>query len=106
MSKCCCFVFSSHLLAAVPLFKARRALHFAVYLEDYSVLSVQLEPTGVTQERVNTGAFFFFYLSFLPHRSPAVLAFILYREKVRLSPSLVNTKVEVVPENTILQMNP
>ena len=42
------------------MIKARRALHFAVYLEDYtcSVYSpVQLEPTGVTQEGVNTENF-------------------------------------------------
>ena len=30
----CVCVFSSLLLAAVPLFKARRPLHFAVYLEE------------------------------------------------------------------------
>ena len=76
-----CAVFSSHLLAAVPLFKTRRALLFAVYLEDYTCsvyFSVQLEPTGVTQ---GGGLFSSFYVSFLPHRPPAVLAFIFYREK-------------------------
>ena len=79
----CVCVFSSHLLAAVPLFKARRALHFAVYLEDYTsvYVSVQLEPTGVTQEGVTPGLFSSFYVSFLPHCPPAVLAFIFYREK-------------------------
>ena len=38
-----------------------------------------IEPTGVTQEGVNTGAFPSFYVS-LPH-TPAVLAFIFYREE-------------------------
>ncbi len=43
---------------------------FAVYLEDYTYsvyFSVQLEPTEVTQEGVNTGAFLFFLYSFVPH---------------------------------------
>ena len=38
-----------------------------MYLEDYTCpvyFSVQLEPTGVTQEGVNTGAFFFFLCFF------------------------------------------
>ena len=64
---------------------ARRALHFAVFLEDYtrSVYSSvhYLEPSGVIQEGVNTGAFSPFSSSFLPHRPPPVLAFIFYREK-------------------------
>ena len=48
------FVFVLSILATIPPIKARRALHFAVYLEDFTYLfsvSVQLEPTGVTQER-------------------------------------------------------
>ena len=69
----------------IPLIKARRALHFAAYLEDYTCSAyptVQLEPTGVTQDGVNTGAFSSFYAAFMPHRRPpAVLAFIFYREK-------------------------
>ena len=46
---CARFVLS--ILAAVPPIKARRALHFAVYLEDCTCseyFSVQLEQTGVT----------------------------------------------------------
>ena len=75
----CVGAFSSQLfLATVPSIKTRRVLHFAVYLDvdTFKVqYSVELEPVGVTQEGVNTGAFFFFWLYFLPHRHPAVLAF-------------------------------
>ena len=41
-----------------------RAVHFAVYLEEYTTVyfSVQLESTGVTQEGVNTGPFSSFYV--------------------------------------------
>ena len=63
MLSVCVGVVVPYILAAVPLFKARRALHFAVYLdlEDYTCIMyfcVQLEPTGVTHEGVNTGAVF------------------------------------------------
>ena len=51
----------------------------------------QQEPPGVTQERVNTGAFFFLCF-FLPRRPPAVLAFIFISRRIRPSLSLVNTK--------------
>ena len=54
---CVLCVFVPSILAAVPSIKARRALHFAVFLEDYTFsvnYSVQQEPTGVTQEGVNT----------------------------------------------------
>jgi len=60
----CVCVFVSSILATVPLVKARRVRHFAVDLEDYTTcsayFSVQPEPNEVTQEGVNTGAFFLF----------------------------------------------
>ena len=94
----CLCVFSSHLLAVVPLFKVKRALHFAVYLEDYTrsvYFSVQLEPTGVTQEWVNTGAFFFFLcFLFAPPSSCGAWLHFFIAKRLRLSLSLVNTKVE------------
>ena len=61
------FIFVPSVLTAVPLIKARRALHIAVYLENYTCAmysSVQLEPTRVTQEGVNTGAIIFFLCFF------------------------------------------
>ena len=78
-----CCVFSSHLLAAVPLLKARRALHFAVYLEDYTVqCTILSKPTRTNRGHTGGGLLsFFFFVSFLSHRRPlAVLAFIFYRE--------------------------
>ena len=75
-------VFVSSILATVPLVKARRVLHFGVYLEDYTCsvyFSVQLEPTEVAKE-VHTGALFFFYiLCAQPSSCGACLHF--YREK-------------------------
>ncbi len=73
-------------------------LHFAVYLEDYTCsvyFSVQLEPTEVKQEGVNTEAFFFFLYSFVPHLPPAVLAYIFIARRVRPSLSLVDHEAEV-----------
>ena len=66
-----------------------------MYLEDYckhvQCASVRLEPTGVAQEG---GLFSSSYVSFLPHRPPAVLAFIFIARRVRPSLSLVDTRVE------------
>ncbi len=73
-------------------------LHFAVYLEDYTCsvhFPVQLEPTEVTQEGVNTGAFLFFIYSFVPHLPPTVHAYIFIARRVRRSLSLVDHEVEV-----------
>ncbi len=73
-------------------------LHFAVYLEDYTYsayFSVRLEPTEVTQEGVNTGAFIFFLYSFVPHLPPAVRAYIFIARRVQSSLSLVDHEAEV-----------
>ena len=96
---CVLRAFVSSILAAVPLIKARRGLHSALYLEDYTCsvyFSVQLEPTGVTQEGVNTGAFFF---SLCVCYAPLLrcLPSLFIARRVRLSLSLVNTKVEFCP---------
>ena len=78
-------VFVPFILATVPPIKVRRVLHLAVYLEvlHFAVyfLSVQLEPTGVTQEGVNTGAFFFFLFSFFAPPSSCGACLHFYREK-------------------------
>ncbi len=53
-----CVCFHLMFLATVPLVKARRVLHFCSVSRGlhlvYSVYFVQLEPTEVTQEGVNT----------------------------------------------------
>ncbi len=92
----CVCVFSSHVLATVPLVKARRVLHFCsvsrglhLFRAPYSVyFSVQLEPTEVTQEGVNTGAFFFFLcIFFCAPPSPCGACLHFYREKGSAVPS-------------------
>ena len=84
-----CCVFVPYIFATVPPIEARRALPFAVYLEDYTCsvyFSVQIEPIEVTQEGVNTRFSSSFYMFCFPHRPLAVLPFIFYREKGSTAP--------------------
>ena len=95
----CACVFSSHLLAAVPLFKARRALHFGVCLEDYiHLFSVFCYPTRTNRGHTGGGKHRGFILLFILLLCPTVLlrclpSFFIAR-RVRPSLSLVNTTVE------------
>ena len=94
----CVCVFSSHLLAAVPLFKARRALHSAGVSRGLHLFSVFFCPTRTNRGNTGGGKHRGFFLLFMFIVCPIVLlrclpSFFIAR-RVRLSLSLVNTKVE------------
>ena len=74
----------------VPFILSSYALHLSV------VMSLSYGSAEVTQEGVNTvGLFSSFYIFFLPHLPPAVLAFIFIARRVRPSLSLVDSDVDV-----------
>ena len=93
-------VFSSHLFwrqqqksPSIPGETCTTRCSVSRGLHLFSVFSVQLEPTGVAQEEVYTGDFFFFFFSFCPTAScGACLHFCAIR--VRPFTSLVNIEDE------------
>ena len=80
----CVCVFVPSILTTAPPIKARRALHFAVYLEDDTCsvyFPVQLEPTGVTQEGVGGTHLGYFFFLFFAQPSYCCACLHFYREK-------------------------
>ena len=89
-------VFVPSIIGGSPSVQGETCATLCVYPEDYTC-SVCLCPTRTNRGHTGGGkhrGFFFFYVSFLPDRPPAVLAFILIARRVRPPLSLVNTKVE------------
>ena len=69
-------------------------LHFAAYSGDYTLQRIfSSKPTGVTQERANTGLFSAICTIFSAP-PPTILASIFYHDKGSAVPSLVDHEVE------------
>ena len=91
---CVCCVFVPSIFGGSSSVQGETCATLCSVSRGLHLFSVLFCPTTRTNRGHRTGLFSSFYVSFLPHGPPAVLASIFIARRVRPSLSLVNTKVE------------